>query len=163
VSVPRREGVSSFVTPGSRFEVASPGVSLETSNPGCVPHKFRPKGQSRTESRTESRSAVLKLSTGKPPAAGTPLSACCVPSVPSAVASRKRTPLLRIVALRPVASAYPPASPKSTLARVFDRMKRAARTEKFARISERLVPLSDRLSKRSVDAYPASKAKPGIQ
>jgi hypothetical protein len=62
-----------------------------------------------------------------------------------------RTRVLRTCELRkgvPLSSAflssalaYPPASsPKSTLAGVFDRMRRAARIEKLARITERLAP-----------------------
>lgn len=75
----------------------------------------------------------------------TPLSERCVSCVPSTVALRKRelrTGPLRTFELRTGVLrcdlAYPPQSPKDTLAGVFERMKRAARTKKFACLSERL-------------------------
>jgi hypothetical protein len=91
----------------------------------------------------------------------------CVSCVSSAVALRKRapelrirqlrTPQLRTVALSAVASAYPQASPKDTLVRVFDRMKRAARADKFRRMSGRLALQPQRLEKSASQfAYPQS-------
>lgn len=84
-----------------------------------------------------------------------------VSSVPSAVALRKpapvlrtrplRTPELRTVASSTVVSAYPQSTPKDTLARVFHRMKRAARTEMFRR-------MSGRLASQSACSQPASPA-----
>lgn len=89
----------------------------------------------------------------------------CVSCVPSVVALRKRTrpayrptsclcdayprvlrtPVMRpcelrksVGVMRKTEFAYPPASPKSTLSGVFERMKRAARTQKFVRMSGRL-------------------------
>lgn len=48
------------------------------------------------------------------------------------------TRVLRTPVLRTEVSAYPTASPKSTLAGVFETMKRAARSRKSQRIGERL-------------------------
>lgn len=45
--------------------------------------------------------------------------------------------------MRKAEFAYPPRSPRDTLKGVFERMKRAARTEMFARMSERLAPPSN--------------------
>jgi hypothetical protein len=89
-----------------------------------------------------------------------PSSECCVSSVPSAVALRKRIPELRTSEWRTrvertelrisewrksvpssvSVTAYPPASPKDTLRCVFENLKRAARVKKSERISQRLAP-----------------------
>lgn len=89
-----------------------------------------------------------------------PSSERCVSSVPSVVALRKRTRALRsdqlrtsewrTLVLRKVEFAYPPASPKDTLVRVFEHMKRAARAKKSARISGRLAPKIPRSASRRV-------------
>lgn len=76
----------------------------------------------------------------------------CVSCVSSAVALRKRIPELRPVELRSsevrsVAFVSPSASPKSTLAGVFERMKRAAQSKKSLRIAERFAPQSETLRK----------------
>lgn len=107
----------------------------------------------------------------------------CVSCVPSAVALRKpaftlridelrtsplrtpelRTPELRTRELRTVASVYPPASPKDTLKGVFEQMKRAARAEKFRRLSGRLALKSKRsASWAAVDLVFASR-RPGAK
>lgn len=102
------------------------------------------------------------------PASGSSVSSvCCVPSsvsvsgVPREVALRMserkrtvelRTTELRSVAFSTVALAYPPAPPKDALSRVFRRIKRAARTEKSLRISERL---ATNLGSRSLVPLPA--------
>lgn len=97
----------------------------------------------------------------------------CVSCVPSAVALRKpaftlridelRTSPLRTRELRTVASVYPPASPKDTLKGVFEQMKRAARAEKFRRLSGRLALKSKRsASWAAVDLVFASR-RPGAK
>lgn len=58
----------------------------------------------------------------------------CVSCVPSSGVE------LRTAVPRRVALAYPRQSPKDTLKGVFERLKRTARTKKFARMSERLAP-----------------------
>lgn len=83
----------------------------------------------------------------------------CVSCVSSAVALRKRIPELRPVALRSselssVASVYPSASPRSTLAGVFERMKRAAQSKKSLRIAERFAPKSGALRKSEMLRVP---------
>lgn len=159
MSVPRREemakeGVSNWRHQRERLVVGA----AWTVSPGTAPFKV-------FEERIELQGSFQKLSTSVRSASRNPSSRRCVNCVPSAVALRKRTPELRTEVLRTpvlrslvlrteklptqlrpsvprsVASAYPPASsPKSTLAGVFERMKRAARAKKVSRISERLAP-----------------------
>lgn len=62
-----------------------------------------------------------------------------------------RTPVLR----NPV-SAYPTASPKSTLAGVFENMKRAARSKKSQRIGERLATQVQSAYQRPRNSVPVS-------
>ena len=70
----------------------------------------------------------------------------CVPSSGVALSERElstpvlRTRLLRTEVPRSVALAYPQKSPTDTLKRVFERMKRTARTQKSMRLSERFAP-----------------------
>lgn len=96
--------------------------------------------QAASQSEQVSNPRQFALSTRLRSAPRNPSCERCVSCVPSAVALRKRAPSKRIDELRIVASAYPQASPKDTLKRVFDRMKRAAQTEKSRRLSERLAP-----------------------
>lgn len=134
VSVPRREGV-----PGLCESVAQQATDVPAGTASFP----------RVEQKLKASPPSGGFSTGVRSAIRNPLSERCVSSVPSAVALRKRE--LRISQLRTFelrtsvprrVTAYPPASPKDTLAGVFERMKRAARTKKFACISERLAPQS---------------------
>jgi hypothetical protein len=135
-------------------QVSKP-VPAETANSRNLAQK-----QSPTE-------ALRKFSTGVRSASRNPLRSTGVNCIPSSVALRKRTPqlrtdelcsvelrtvelstamrkspvrtpVLRTPVLRTEVSAYPSASPKSTLAGVFENMKRAARSKKSQRIGERL-------------------------
>jgi hypothetical protein len=127
VSVPRREEVTRS---GESVAQQAMDVPVGTDRSPSVARRKEPP-RSAVEFSTEVRSGVRNL-----------LSERCVDSVPSAVALRKRelrTSEWRTSVLRRC-FAYPPASPKDTLAGVFERMKRAARAKKFARISERLAP-----------------------
>lgn len=140
MSVPRWEGRSRPGKPREHQKAVCPrGVPFETSKSRLVVHKDEPTG------------SRPFLPGGDRSADGSRLSKRCVTCVSSAVVLRKRPPELRTLesrsvelrtdVLRKVAFAYPPASPRNTLAGVFERMRRAARTEKFARISGRLAPL----------------------
>lgn len=65
----------------------------------------------------------------------------CVSCVPSSVSSVPSSGFeLRTAVPRSVALAYPQKSPKDTLKSVFERLKRTARTKKFARMAERFAP-----------------------
>lgn len=135
VSVPRWEAMSrSGESWGQQPVEPATNVPPETAS---LPFAAQKSGCPRSESElsTEVRSVVRN-----------PLSKRCVSCVSSAVASRKRIPELWSREWRKSVSrsvgAYPPASPKDTLAGVFERMKRAARAKKFACISERLAPRS---------------------
>jgi hypothetical protein len=132
VSVPRREEVA---RPCESVGQQPAVVSAETASSSIVVQK------------TERLRSDVQISTGVRSGVRNPLSERCVNSVPSAVALRKRelrTSQLRICEWRTSVPrsrfAYPPASPKDTLAGVFERMKRAARAKKFAYIAERLAP-----------------------
>ena len=117
-------------------------VTAETAS---FPFVAQKKGHPRSEAElsTRVRSAVRNES-----------SEGCVSCVTGVVALRKRelrTSQLRTCEWRTCewrtsvpsrVIAYPPASPKDTLASVFERMKRAARAKKFACISERHAPQS---------------------
>lgn len=144
----------------------SAGVSPETVEPRFLPQDGRRDGEDPAFS-TDVRSVIRNT-----------LRACCVSSVPSAVALRtpsKRCVELSARALRTSewrksewrksvlrnAFEYPPASPKDTLAGVFERLKRAARRTKSLRISERLAPRPAYPELRP--AYPESRtASPSI-
>jgi hypothetical protein len=137
VSVPRREGMPR----STESEAQQPrDVPVETAISRFVAHMREEHPRSDLELSTRVRSAVR-----------TPSSERCVSCVPSAVALRKRE--LRTSELRKCewrtgvpssVFAYPPASPKDTLAGVFERLKRAARTKLSSRISKRLAPQSQR-------------------
>lgn len=124
VSVPRWEGM---LTSSESAAQQPANVPAETAISRFV---AKMKGCPRSEFAlsTEVRSAVRN-----------PLSERCVSSVPSAVALRKRICEWRPSVMRS-GFAYPPASPKDTLAGVFEQMKRTARAKKSTRISERLAP-----------------------
>ena len=134
MSVPRREGVSRPSESAAQQRMDVPGETAISA---------------RVEQMTKASPRLGGFSTEVRSVLRNQLSERCVSSVPSAVALRKRelrisqlrTFELRTSVLRRV-TAYPPASPKDTLAGVFERMKRAARTKKFACISERLAPQS---------------------
>lgn len=109
------------------------GVPTETADLPCV------------EQKEELHGSLGEPSTGVHSVVRNQFSKRCVNCVSSAVALRKRSPELRISewrtgVLRSVAFAYPSAPPKSTLAGVFERMKRAARKKMSVRISERFAP-----------------------
>ena len=149
VSVPRWEGMLPFRNQPGRLNWPLEDVSAETAKFRFVAQKEGHPSPTRGLF-TEVRSAPRNQ-----------LSERCVSCVSSAVALRKRiqelrTPSLRTRVMRPVALRtrelrtgvpssfaldYPPASsPKNTLAGVFERMKRAARSNRLARITERLAP-----------------------
>lgn len=67
---------------------------------------------------------------------GTPATAFVALSTPRPDSVQRHLELLRGVALRPVASACP-NSPRNTLLRVLANLRRTARRQTFARISER--------------------------
>lgn len=127
MSVPRREGMA---RPSESEAQQRSDVPAETA---ISPKSVEKKERSRSEFgfSTEVRSAVRNKSSER-----------CVSCVSSAVALRKRelrTSEWRKSVVR-TCGTPPAASPKDTLARVFDRMKRAARAKKSMRISERLAP-----------------------
>jgi hypothetical protein len=149
VSVPRWEGMLPFRNQPERLNWPLEDVSAETAKFRFVAQKEELPGSTRGLS-TAVRSAVRN-----------PKSERCVNCVSSAGALRKRiqelrtpslrTRVMRLEALRTrelrtgvpssFALDYPPASsPKSTLAGVFERMQRAARAKRLARITERLAP-----------------------
>ena len=129
VSVPRREGVSRPSESAAQQRRDVPGETAISA---------------RVEQMTKASPRLGGFSTEVRSVLRNQLSERCVSSVPSL--RELRTRQLRMCAWRTSVpssvSAYPPASPKSTLAGVFERMKRAARTKKFACISERLAPQS---------------------
>jgi hypothetical protein len=123
---------------------------------------FETAGSSHDVQKDEFPGSYPTLSTVVRSALRNQVSERCVSCVPSVVALRKPAPSLRMSDLRigevrtPVMRtselrksvmrktefAYPPASPRNTLRGVFKKMKRAARTKQFARMSERLAPQS---------------------
>ncbi len=164
MSVPRWEGMLPFGNHSERQVWPPSDVSAETAKPRRIAqkeeHPASPDARSAAELSTSVRSALRNS-----------LKWCCVNCVSSAVASRipslrnpdsLRNPSLRTSnlpadvsrtgGLRIPEFAYPSASPKSALASVFKRIKRAARTEKFARMSERLAPQYQR------SAFPFERA-----
>ena len=162
MSVPRREGMLPFWNRPERLIWPLEDVSAETA-------KFRLVGE-----KEEHLGPASRLSTRLRSAVRNPSSERCVNCVSSAVALRKRirelrTPSLRTRVMRPVALRtrelrtgvpssfalkYPPASsPKSTLAGVFERMQRAARAKRLARITERLAPQYQRSSSPAEAAH----------
>jgi hypothetical protein len=127
VSVPRREGLSG---PGETVAQHAAGVPGETAI-------FRKFGEKDERLRSE-----FRFSTGVRSVAWNKSSERCVNCVSSAVALRKRelrTSEWRTGVMR-TCGAFPTASPKDTLAGVFEHMRRAARMRKSLRISERLAP-----------------------
>jgi hypothetical protein len=149
VSVPRWEGMLPFRNQPGRLNWPLEDVSAETAKFRFLEEKEGHPGPARRLS-TRVRSGLRNR-----------LSERCVNCVSSAVALRKRIPELRTPSLptrvmRPVALRtrelrtgvpssfaldYPPASsPRNTLAGVFERMKRTARSKRLARITERLAP-----------------------
>lgn len=115
VSVPRREGPSG----------SSESVAQQSADEMMILHEVS------TEVGSVLRSLLRARSTS------------CVSRT---VLSRKRELRTSEWRKRVVRSgcAYPPASPKDTLASVFERMRRAARAKKSQRITERLAPLLPR-------------------
>ncbi len=133
VSVPRWEGMAK---PSESVGQQPGDVPAETAISRFVVAKKEERPRSEIGFSTAVRSVLRNR-----------LSERCVSCVSSAVALRKRIPVLRTNELRTCewrksvsrrVSAYPPASPKDTLRGVFERMKRAARAKKSERISERL-------------------------
>lgn len=140
MSVPRRERTATSGESEMQQHRAVPaGTAISR---GVAENRQGPETRE-VEFSTEVRSALRNR-----------LSERCVSCVSGAVALRKpsptpridelRTSLLRTPQLRIVASVYPQASPKDTLKGVFERMKRAARTEKSRRLSGRLALKSKR-------------------
>lgn len=134
MSVPRQEGSARSCE--SAVQQAADVTTETASFPFVAQKKEHPRSE--VELLTRVRSVVRNR-----------LSERCVSCVPSVVALRLRelrTSQLRTCEWRTSVPsrviAYPPASPKDTLASVFERMKRAARAKKFACISERHAPQS---------------------
>lgn len=130
MSVPRREGKSKQCESDAQQRSDVPAETAASHE------EAQKKGSPKAE---------IRFSTGVRSADRNKLSRRCVSCVSSAVALRKREVRkreLRISEWRQdvVLSAYPPASPKDTLARVFKQMQRAARLKKSQRIAERLAP-----------------------
>lgn len=135
VSVPRREGMA---TDCESRQQQPENVTIETAISSRLRH-----------TTNAGPYPVRVLSTGVRSAVRNRVSERCVISVPSAVALSKRelrTSQLSTCEWRKSVpssvSAYPPASPKDTLVRVFERMKRTARAKKSERITERFAPQS---------------------
>lgn len=133
VSVPRWEGMAK---PSESVGQQPGDVPAETAISRFVVAKKEERPRSEIGFSTDVRSVLRNR-----------LSERCVSCVSSAVALRKHIPVLRTDELRTCewrrsllrrVTAYPPASPKDTLRGVFERIKRAARAKKSARISERL-------------------------
>lgn len=153
-------------------QVSDP-VSAETANSRNLAQKQSP------------AEALREFSTRVRSASRNPLRSPGVICIPSSVALRKRTQelrtpqlsgdelssvelrtvelstelrksVLRTPMLRNHVSAYPTASPKSTLAGVFENMKRAARSKKSQRIGERLATQVQSAYQRPRNSVPVS-------
>lgn len=116
------------------------GVPFETAETLFVSEK----GASVVSAHDRRKQMASVFSTTDRPSPWNRMRKRCVSCVPSSgVALSKRelsTPVLRTEVPRSVALAYPKKSPKDTLKRVFERMKRTARTQKSMRLSERFAP-----------------------
>lgn len=121
------------------------GVPLETAETLFVSEK----GASVVSAHDRRKQMASAFSTTERPSPWNRMRKRCVSCVPSSVVALSKpelsTPVLRTRVLRTeiprsVALAYPQKSPKDTLKRVFERMKRTARTQKSMRLAERFAP-----------------------